>query len=49
MSINLLDIVQISKLNEKEREKTMSSLFSELLKMPDKQKLERVSQAQIIE
>ncbi|AWR93572.1 dehydrogenase [Acidianus brierleyi] len=40
MSINLPDIVQISKLNEKEREKTMSSLFSELLKMPDKQKLE---------
>jgi len=40
MSINLLDIVQISKLNDKEREKTMSSLFSELLKMPDKQKLE---------
>lgn len=40
MSTNLPDIVQISKLNEKEREKTMSSLFSELLKMPDKQKLE---------
>ncbi len=40
MSINLPDIVQISKLNEKEREKTMSSLFSELLKMPDNQKLE---------
>ncbi len=40
MTVNLPDIVQISKLSDKEREQTMSNLFSELLKMPDNQKIE---------
>ncbi len=40
MSTNLPDIVQISRLSDKEREQVISNLFSELLKMPDNQKIE---------
>ncbi len=41
---SLPDLIQVARLNEKEREEAMSKLFSQLMAMDDRQKLEALRQ-----